>query len=198
MRNDIFSEWLINLNRKFHLQNRQVLLLVDNALSHFHNQPSTHETYESNESNSDLDEETSNNSELEVTTVSRRNRRGRGRPRLTRTNQGANNSHSNHDKHDKHSIGESKGHYSSGYSQPHQIIVNCWRKTRILSSVSHEKIEVAIKSQDMLLEQQEEDVNDLEKLEDSEIIEIVIDKANQSSISDFFTQLNNEDDYNVL
>ncbi|CAG8449552.1 3757_t:CDS:2, partial [Scutellospora calospora] len=42
-----------------------------------------------------------------------------------------------------------------------QVIVNCWKKTRILSSVSYEEIEVAIKSQDMLLEQQEEDVNDL-------------------------------------
>ncbi|CAG8704132.1 5083_t:CDS:2, partial [Cetraspora pellucida] len=118
------------------MDNCQVLLLVDNALSHFHNQPSTHETHESNESNSDLDEETSNNSELES----------------------ANNSHDNHSKHDKHSTDRSKGHYGSGYNQ---VIVNCWRKTRILSSVSREEIEVAIKNQDMLLEQQEEDVNDL-------------------------------------
>ncbi|CAG8734338.1 2156_t:CDS:2, partial [Cetraspora pellucida] len=165
MRNNIFSEWLINLDQKFHLQNRQVLLLVDNASSHFHNQPSIYETHESNESNSDLNEETSNNSELEVTTVSRGNRRGRGRSRLTRTNQGANNSHGNCDKCDKHSTGGSKGHYSSGYGQPYvvedQVIVNCWRKTEILSSVSCEEIEIAIKSQDMLLEQQEEDVNDL-------------------------------------
>ncbi|CAG8501241.1 13300_t:CDS:2, partial [Cetraspora pellucida] len=159
----------------------------------------THKTHESNESNSDLDEETSNNSELEVTTVSRGNRRGRGQPRLTRTNQGANNSRGNRGKRGKHSTD--------------QVIVNCWRKTGILSSVSYEEIEVAIKSQDMLLEQQEEDVNDLvidltsqdpeiksqlntyldlsnlhiiteEKLEDSEIIEIVIDEANQCKNGD--------------
>ncbi|CAG8449545.1 3756_t:CDS:2 [Scutellospora calospora] len=72
---------------------------IDNASSHFHNQPSTHETYELNESNSDLDEKTSNNSELES----------------------ANNSHDNHSKHGKHSTGRSKGHYGSGYGQPRII-----------------------------------------------------------------------------
>ncbi|RIB28195.1 hypothetical protein C2G38_2158497 [Gigaspora rosea] len=90
------------------------------------------------------------------------------------------------------------------------VIVNCWRKTGILPSVSREKIETAINIQDISSEQQEEDVNDLvidltsqdpdpeiedqlntyldlnnlhiiteEKLENSEIIEIVLDEANQ-------------------
>ena len=38
MRNDIFSEWLKDLDQRFRIQNHQVLLLVDNASSHFHDQ----------------------------------------------------------------------------------------------------------------------------------------------------------------
>ncbi|CAG8738268.1 14258_t:CDS:2, partial [Cetraspora pellucida] len=99
---------------------------LDNALSHFHNQPNAYKTYKLNELNSNLDEETSNNSELES----------------------ANNSHSNYD---KYSTGESKDPYSNDAVED-QVIVNCWRKTRILPSVSREEIEIAINNQDMLLE----------------------------------------------
>ncbi|CAG8700848.1 14730_t:CDS:2, partial [Dentiscutata erythropus] len=96
-----------------------------------------------------------------------------------------------------------------------QTIVNCWRKTGILSSISREEIEVATYNHDMSLEQQEDDVgnlvidltsqdpdpeiesqlntyldlNDLhiitkEKLEDSKIIKIVLDEENQRENGD--------------
>ncbi|CAG8542261.1 20022_t:CDS:2, partial [Racocetra fulgida] len=163
-----------------------------NVSSHFHNQPNTNQTHESNESNS---EDASNNSKLEVTTVSRGNRRGQGWLRLTRTNQSANNSHSNcsnHSKHGKHSTGGSKGHYGSGYGQPRiifdysnswdavkdQVIVNCWRKTGILSSVSCEEIEVATNNPDPEIRSQ------LNTYLDLKIIEIVLDEANQHKNGD--------------
>ncbi|CAG8802891.1 11464_t:CDS:2, partial [Gigaspora rosea] len=100
MRNDIFSEWLKDLDQRFRIQNCQVLLLVDNASSHFHDQTNVPESHESN---SDLDEEISDdNLEPEVTPVLHGNRQGRGRP-------------------SKHVTGGSQGHYGSGYGQPHPI-----------------------------------------------------------------------------
>jgi DDE superfamily endonuclease len=35
MRSDIFGEWLERINSRFQAQNRKVLLLIDNASSHF-------------------------------------------------------------------------------------------------------------------------------------------------------------------
>ena len=87
------------------------------------------------------------------------------------------------------------------------MINNCWNKTGILPSVSHEEIELAACTQDAVLEQQEQDISTLvvdltsvpeiedqlntyldlnnlhiiteENLDDSEIIEVVLDEANQ-------------------
>ncbi|CAG8761189.1 13873_t:CDS:1, partial [Racocetra fulgida] len=116
MRNDIFSEWLKILDQKFRIQNRQVLLLVDNASSYFHDQSNVLESHESNEPNSD-DEIFDDNLEPEVTPVLRGNRRGRGWPRLTRTNQSASNSRGC----SKRVTGGSIGRYGSGYGQPRTI-----------------------------------------------------------------------------
>ncbi|CAG8619840.1 28499_t:CDS:2, partial [Dentiscutata erythropus] len=149
-------------------------------------------SHESNESNSEISDD---NLEPEVTPVLCGNQRGRCRPRLTRTNQSTSNSRGNCGKYD---------------NIENSVIVNYWRKTGILASVSHEEIEVATNSQNTLLEQQEQDIdmlvidltfqdpnpeikdqlniylnlNDLhittkERLEDSEIIKIVLDEANQ-------------------
>ncbi|CAG8508742.1 9717_t:CDS:2 [Cetraspora pellucida] len=109
--------------------------------------------------------------ELEVTTVSRKNHRGRGRPRLTRTNQSANNSHGSYDKCGKHD----------------QTIVNCWRKTRILSSIFREEIEVTTYNHDISLEQQEDDIGDL-----------VIDLTSQDPDLEIKSQLNTYLDLNDL
>ncbi|CAG8540426.1 18163_t:CDS:2 [Dentiscutata erythropus] len=96
-----------------------------------------------------------------------------------------------------------------------QTILNCWRKTGILSSFSYEEIEAATYNQNMLLEQQEENIDNLvidltshnpdleiksqlntyldlndshiiteKKLEDSKIIEIVLDEENQRENGD--------------
>ncbi|CAG8751334.1 6325_t:CDS:2, partial [Racocetra fulgida] len=73
------------------------LLLVNNASSHFHNQPNVSELHKSNKPNSD-DEIFNDNLELES--------------RLTRTNQSASNSCGNHD---KCVTGDSIDHDSSGY-----------------------------------------------------------------------------------
>ena len=35
MRSDIFEEWLKSINNRFRIQNRKILLLVDNASPHF-------------------------------------------------------------------------------------------------------------------------------------------------------------------
>ena len=42
MRSDIFGEWLEYINSEFRAQNRKVLLLIDNASSHFN--PDEHNT----------------------------------------------------------------------------------------------------------------------------------------------------------
>ncbi|GET00208.1 tigger transposable element-derived protein 6-like [Rhizophagus clarus] len=51
MRNDIFGEWLEYMNNKFRAQNRKILLLIDNASSHFnpdeHNNQVTEHTNDS-------------------------------------------------------------------------------------------------------------------------------------------------------
>ncbi|GES94707.1 tigger transposable element-derived protein 6-like [Rhizophagus clarus] len=51
MRNDIFGEWLEYMNNKFRAQNRKILLLIDNASSHFnpdeHNNQITEHTNDS-------------------------------------------------------------------------------------------------------------------------------------------------------
>ena len=44
MRSDIFGKWLEYTNSKFQAQNRKILLLIDNASSHFN--PDEHETNE--------------------------------------------------------------------------------------------------------------------------------------------------------
>ena len=35
MRSDIFEEWLKYINNRFRIENRKILLLIDNASSHF-------------------------------------------------------------------------------------------------------------------------------------------------------------------
>ncbi|CAG8728590.1 2636_t:CDS:1 [Cetraspora pellucida] len=67
------------------------------------------------------------------------------------------------------------------------MIINCWNKTGILSSVSCEEIEVTINSQDILLEQQDNDVNVL-----------VIDLTFQNLSSEIKNQLNEYLDLNNL
>ncbi|CAG8736458.1 5537_t:CDS:1, partial [Dentiscutata heterogama] len=63
--------------QRFHTQNHQVLLLVDNASSYFHDQSNIaniDELYKSDESNSNLEEEISNNNlEPEISTTLYRN-----------------------------------------------------------------------------------------------------------------------------
>ncbi|CAG8773214.1 12421_t:CDS:2, partial [Gigaspora margarita] len=44
---------------------------------------------------------------------------------------------------------------------------------------SHEEIELAACTQNAVLEQQEQDIGTLENLDDSEIIKVVLDEANQ-------------------
>jgi hypothetical protein len=119
MRNDLFSEWLKNLDQIFRIQNRQVLILVDNASSHFHNQPNVDKSRELDGSGSNSEESASdNNSEPEISTTLRGNRRGRGRPRLTRTNQSLSNGRGSRG---SRSTGGSMGRYGSGYGRPHTI-----------------------------------------------------------------------------
>ncbi|CAG8821232.1 15219_t:CDS:2, partial [Racocetra fulgida] len=73
MRSDIFGEWLTELDKKFCLENRHILLLVDGALSHYNpNEPNeNNDPVEDNDSNnfnedmSKLDEE-SNSEEEEL------------------------------------------------------------------------------------------------------------------------------------
>lgn len=107
MRSDIFGEWLTELDRKFRLENRRILLLVDGATSHYNpnkdndsnenNVPN--EDNDSNENSEDMlesDKELNSEEESESESLdneesyasSSRNpiRRGRGRPRLSVSN----------------------------------------------------------------------------------------------------------------
>ncbi|CAG8600923.1 1672_t:CDS:2, partial [Scutellospora calospora] len=98
MRNDIFSEWLKDLDQRFCIQNRQVLLLVDNASSYFYDQSNIaniNELRGSDELNVNSEEEIfDNNLEPEISTTLCGNRRGRGRRRVTTTEQDSSNSRS--------------------------------------------------------------------------------------------------------
>ncbi|CAG8802881.1 22578_t:CDS:1, partial [Gigaspora margarita] len=73
MRNDIFSEWLKDLDQRFHIQNHQVLLLVDNASLHFHGQSNIaniNKLRGSDKSNINSEEEIfDNNLEPEISTT---------------------------------------------------------------------------------------------------------------------------------
>ncbi|CAG8565357.1 17910_t:CDS:2 [Racocetra fulgida] len=189
---------LKDLDQKFRIQNCQVLLLVDNAFSHFYNQSNIaniDELYESDESNINSEEEIFDNDlESKISTSICENRQGHSRPRLIKTNQGLNNSCDNYDNCDNY---DSCGSHSS-------------HKDHSTDSISHEEIELATCIQNIVLEQQEQNISTLvvdltsqdpnlkiknqlnvyldlnnlhilteKKLNDSEIIEVVLDEANQ-------------------
>ncbi|CAG8456588.1 15876_t:CDS:2 [Cetraspora pellucida] len=126
------------------------------------------------ESNSDLEEISDNDLEIEMPTVLCENRQDQSR--LARVSQGASNSCS-HGSHGSSSRGRNSCRHNS------------------CTTVSYEEIESSVNSQDTLLEQQEQDVNTLvmnltsqdsdpeikikEKLDDSKIVEVVLDETNQ-------------------
>lgn len=64
MRTDIFCEWLTELDRKLRLENRHILLLVDNASSHYDPNESNDESNGSNESNGPNESNSQDTSEL--------------------------------------------------------------------------------------------------------------------------------------
>ena len=55
MRSEIFSEWLRGLDNQFRRENRKILLLVDNAPSHFY--PLSNDPNENDESNDSSNED---------------------------------------------------------------------------------------------------------------------------------------------
>ncbi|CAG8770982.1 3363_t:CDS:2 [Gigaspora rosea] len=131
MRNDIFLEWLKDLDQRFRIQNCQVLLLVDNASSHFHDQSNIDNINElrgSDESNVNSEEEIfDNNLEpeyqplyagiVEVESNSRSYRGNRG----NRSNRGSRSGHRGHGGRRDHGTGGSMGRYGSGYGNPRPI-----------------------------------------------------------------------------
>jgi DDE superfamily endonuclease len=81
MRSDIFGEWLKKLDRKFRLEDRHILLLIDNASSHYN--PNENNNQESDKSSDEeSDSENSNNEEnYKSIPITRR-----GCPRLSASN----------------------------------------------------------------------------------------------------------------
>jgi hypothetical protein len=77
MRNDIWRQWLYYINEGFRIQNKKVLLLVDNAASHI--------ILETDENNSESGISSENDSENEE--IQESQRRPRGRPRKESQNQ---------------------------------------------------------------------------------------------------------------
>ncbi|CAG8695141.1 13004_t:CDS:2, partial [Cetraspora pellucida] len=141
----------------------------------------------SDESTSNSDEEISdNNLEPKISNTLRGNHRGRGQPRLTRTNRGASNSRSRRDScstggsmvsHEEIDVAVS-GHDMLLEQQEEDV------NTLVIDLTSQDPDPEIERQLNTYLDLNNSHILTEEKLEDSEIIEIVLDEANQHENGD--------------
>src|SRR5260363_380747 len=84
MRSVIFTEWLKDLNNQFRLQNQKILLLLDNATSHFNLKLNSSDEEPGNSDPEELHSTRSNN-HGHGCSRSRSRVCGRGHPKLSNT-----------------------------------------------------------------------------------------------------------------